>query len=145
MYGFFSIAQYSYHAIKRFNENGSLDTSFGSNGEVRITNGQHISISSIESFGNGQLIVVGGTNDYKGNPISFIKVLDSSGQLDTKFHSNNSFIFDNTNNYDFGVRSLVTSKGDIILLTNEAIIKYDQNGNILFKTKLSNELSVGDG
>jgi uncharacterized delta-60 repeat protein len=72
------------YAVLRFNADGSLDTTFGNQGEITATFGSGTSVVDLAVLANGQ-IVVGG--DHTSGQQTFLDVtrLNSDGSLDTTF------------------------------------------------------------
>src|SRR5262249_31394343 len=84
--------------IKRFNADGTVDTTFGANGRVAISIGQNVT-SSVPGFApvgsadnayraavqpSGQIVVVGTTNDGNGKQFAMVR-LNADGGLDSTF------------------------------------------------------------
>ena len=122
--------------VLRFNTDGSIDNSFGQNGEtVYQIAGSANSISSIKIKSDGKIITAG--NYYADPYYNFIvEQLDSSGQLDLAFTGNSiqKTSIGNGNNYLSSVQE--TSNGKIIaggyynngLTTDCAILRYTSDG-----------------
>jgi uncharacterized delta-60 repeat protein len=127
-------------ALARYNSNGSLDTTFGTNGLVTtsfgdgsISNGYSVAIDS-----NGKIILCGFDND----PLVVISGFalaryNSNGSLDTTFGTNGlvTTLFDGGDAYAYSVA--IDSNGKIILggvlITGEelfALARYNSDGSL---------------
>ena len=133
--------------LKRFNEDGSIDTEFGENGIVEVTYDKGVSVFNLESLDDGRIVVTGIADDYKSQANQLIAIYDNSGQLDSSFSSSkNDFAFGK------GVTGTVleTSDGGIIVFSHgidssnseNIITKYDHKGNVLFKHELERDTSL---
>lgn len=83
-------------AIVRYNSNGSLDNSFGSNGIINVDfNGKNDAASSIVLQSDGKIIVVGSAQNSSNNnsDIAVIR-LNSNGTLDNSFAINGKYQLD---------------------------------------------------
>ena len=86
-------------ALIRYNSNGSLDASFGSNGKVSTAIGSNTDdwarMPAIQS--GGKIVVAGSTRDNPNNYLGWDAVLvryDPDGSLDTSFGSNGKVVVD---------------------------------------------------
>ena len=74
--------------IQRRNFDGTLDTTFGDNGAVQITNGvdESTSVTSIALQKDGKVLVAGFSNSLSDETFStFVTRLQSNGEIDTTF------------------------------------------------------------
>ncbi len=71
-----------YYSIARYNPNGAIDTTFGTNGLVIILNQDFGNINDIVVDINGKIVIGGGSN------FAIILRLNSNGSLDTTFGTN---------------------------------------------------------
>jgi len=81
---------YCYYALARYNTNGSLDTSFGTNGKVEtyINNDQqYTNIYAMKIQSNGKIVIAGSKDDH----CAFARY-NADGTVDTTFGSN-GFVF----------------------------------------------------
>ncbi len=106
--------------VLRFNTNGSLDTSFGTNGETDI----HFSQGMVEARGvavlsSGQIIVAGTDPNGKVGPEFVVARLTASGALDTTFGPNGQ-------GYNYTTISSTATDADTV-----DALAVDASGNIL--------------
>ena len=78
--------------LERFNANGSIDTSFGSNGVVTIpppsTYPPVWPLTGLVIQANGEIVVSGETDDPAEHPAFILTRLNTNGSLDTSFGTN---------------------------------------------------------
>lgn len=138
--------EYYNFGIARYNSNGSLDSTFGTNGKVSIDFGFNSVNShsndgaySIKIQSNGKLIL-GGWSDYSGiievNKFAIMR-LNTNGILDATFGTNGKVITDFGNDnvilaLAIGSDDKIIAGGQIGFGTNQntkiGIAKYDSNG-----------------
>jgi uncharacterized delta-60 repeat protein len=141
---------YTDFAVARYNENGTLDTTFGNNGLSSVNIGTTFNslyssedwITNVKLLPNGKIIAVGTTsNNYsneKGGNFGMIR-LNENGSLDTNFGINGRVITDFGG--DEGPTSLqILNDGKIIVNgiyyynddENEKVViaKYNENGTL---------------
>jgi uncharacterized delta-60 repeat protein len=96
----------SHATISRYNLNGSLDSTFGTNGGYTITNigpENYACYRDLDINNNGEIIVAGyniysgGTGGWNGNKAIIVKY-NSDGVLENNFNGNGIRIFDSLNN-----------------------------------------------
>lgn len=80
-------------ALARFNANGSVDASFGTNGQVLTDFGMYESINSIARQADGKLVVAG-TRDNSSNVSFALARYNTNGTLDTTFGLNGKLTTD---------------------------------------------------
>lgn len=126
--------------VVRYNINGSLDASFGSNGIVNTDfTGDDDSAFAVAILPNGK-ILVGGVDafGYIGNNEFALVRYNSNGTLDTSF-GNNGKVSTNLGNYeDVGFALVVQTDGKILLsgFSNNgnnfdfALLRYNSNGSL---------------
>ncbi len=116
--------------VFRFNTNGSLDTSFGQNGETEIQLAQGMTAArGIEILAGGQIVVTGtdprGTNGGTVGNVYVVARLTSSGALDTTFGPNDqgyNYTTVTSNGTFNGVNALgVDASGDILVGGHEQV------------------------
>lgn len=71
-----------FYTVARYNSNGSIDTTFGTNGLVIINSQNYDTVNDIAIDANGKIIVAG------GNTYAVLLRLNSNGSLDTTFGTN---------------------------------------------------------
>jgi len=130
--------------IVRFSINGTLDTSFGTNGVVLYNGGDYDRGYGIDTNSNGNILVTGvrtqpdaSSTDYDIPVICF----DSNGNLDTSFGNNGIVLYDGGTReecYDLMVQSddtifVAGHSGDSIGTISDwsmVVLKYDPNGTL---------------
>ncbi len=135
--GYCIIGYNYYFAVVRYNTNGSLDTSFDTDGKVTTTIGSSYDQAfSVAIQGDGKIVVAG--DSYNGSNYDFAVVrYNSDGTLDTSFGSDGIVITD-LSNYDYANSVAIQSDGKIIVVgycnngTNDdfAIVRYNTNGSL---------------
>lgn len=102
--------------ISRFDENGNLDTSFGTNGKTQITfdanESDRVWDLAIDSGGTENILAVG-NND--GSDNFAIALLNSSGGLVSTFDGDGKLEVDFVGGYDFAYAGGFDSNGDIVV------------------------------
>jgi uncharacterized delta-60 repeat protein len=131
--------------LARFNTNGSLDQSFGSNGSVVTTFGDHIAgAGSVVLLPDGKIIVVGasGAGAYSELNDFAVARYNSNGSLDQSYGSGGMLKTHFDGEYNTGSTAnsaLLQSDGKLIVAgsyKNEgtprefAVARYDTNGNL---------------
>ena len=117
-------------AVVRYNSNGSLDTSFDSDGKITTNLGSTDIAYSIALQDDGKILVAGVSSS------NFAVVrYDSNGSLDTSFGSAGKVITDiGTNTTDTAYSVSVQADGKIIVAgvssSNFAVVRYDSNGSL---------------
>jgi uncharacterized delta-60 repeat protein len=101
-----------FYSVARYNANGSIDTTFGTNGLVLIDNSNYGTINDIAIDANGKIIVAG------GNTYAVVLRLNSNGTLDTTFGTNGFANF--TTSFSSANDIKVLSNGKILIAGNEA-------------------------
>ncbi len=106
--------QYDF-AVVRYNSNGSLDNSFGTNGIVKT----NIGTSNDEAYAvalqpDGKILVAGGS--YNGSNFDFALVrYNSDGSLDNTFNSSGKYTSDFYSSYDMAYSVFTQADGKIII------------------------------
>jgi uncharacterized delta-60 repeat protein len=137
--------------IKRFNADGTLDTTFGTNGRVAINIGQNVT-SSVPGFApvgsadnayraavqpSGQIVVVGSTNDGNGKQFAMVR-LNADGSLDTTFGTGGKVITGFDQGGDVALRVNILPTGQILVMGTSnvngtaglAVAQYDGTTNL---------------
>jgi uncharacterized delta-60 repeat protein len=100
--------------LVRYNEDGSLDTSFGASGKVITDFGQNIeSATSIVIQADGKILAAGYTSVVFGNSDFALARYNVNGSLDTSFGSG-GLVRTDFGNIDDGKRVVVESSGKIV-------------------------------
>lgn len=118
------------HIIKKYNNNGSIDAVFGTNGSVTFNNGNSPYDLKFALQQEGK-ILVSGTSYYSGfNTQFFTRRLNVDGSLDTTFGTNGQIT---TPIQGYVLSNLVQSDGKIVVVGMSgglSLIRYNPNGTI---------------
>jgi len=130
--------------VVRFSANGTLDTSFGTNGAVLYDGGDYDRGYGIDTNSNGNILVTGVRNQPDQNSMNYdIPVIsfDSNGNLDTSFGNNGIVLYDG--NISEQCFDLIVQSDDTILVAGYSgnnvdgisdwslvVLKYDPNGTL---------------
>jgi uncharacterized delta-60 repeat protein len=129
-------------AIVRYNSDGSIDNSFGTNGIVSVDfNGGNDGASAVKLQNDGKIVVVGHAQQNSSNKNSDIAVirLNSDGTLDNSFATNGKFSLDvDGSAWDQGWLVAIQSDGKIVLVAQAgtdrfgkcAVIRLNTNGTL---------------
>jgi uncharacterized delta-60 repeat protein len=116
-------------AVMRFNANGTVDNSFGANGNGLVA----LDFGSIEDYcsklhirTNGRLVITGTTKQANGNPKFAAAEFLSSGALSTSFGNGGKIIEGDNANLNFLYTSVLLSNNEILIFGESY-----QNGNTL--------------
>ena len=141
-----SIFSGSNHGVARYESNGSLDSTFGSNGVAfpDFVNGFNSNSIGIQ---NGKIIVAGTTSG-NGNDFAVAR-FNSNGSKDLNFGSNGKMITDYDNSNDNGNSMVIQKDGKIVVagfslfstVSDFSIARYDSNGTLLDNTFGTNGLN----
>ncbi len=101
-------------ALARYNPNGSLDTSFGTNGLVRTNLGGGTDSASSAALQPDGKIVVAGSSDAGGTVDFAVARYNPNGSLDTSFGTN-GFVLTNLGGTDVGSSMVLQSDGKIVV------------------------------
>lgn len=127
--------QFENFAVARYNSNGSLDTTFGTNGRVVINIGSNsLSTYSIDGIyavklqSNGKIILGGYTDAQNTIDVynSVLVRLNSDGTIDTTFGTNGMTIT-NFEASSAGINTLLINNDDTIV--SGSIVNFNSNGN----------------
>ena len=80
--------------VLKYNTNGSLDSSFGSNGILNITSTDELSLTTIFVQSDNSILLSGSKTDTANNKDFLLTKLNSDGSFDTSFGSNGKVITD---------------------------------------------------
>ncbi len=123
-------------ALARYNPNGALDTSFGTNGVVTtsISGSTNNQINSVLIQSNGQ-IVAGGSTIINGASEFVLARYNSNGTLDSSFDTNGIVITSINGSTSSGIFSIaMQSDGQIIAAGGSsgelALTRYNTNGSL---------------
>jgi uncharacterized delta-60 repeat protein len=131
--------------IERRNFDGTLDTTFGVNGEVQIINGidDEILVASIAIQKDGKVLVAGVINLFSEEVSStFMTRLLSNGEVDTTFGDEGTVIIDR-DPQDFGIPTEVFVQRDgKIILAGYLLVQYQNASSQALVTATSDEIQV---
>lgn len=127
-------------ATVRYNDNGSMDSSFDVDGKVTTAVGNLDDICHSIILQNDGKIVLGGYSfilDNSQTQISLIRY-NTNGSLDTSFDSDGKVLTSIGNSYDFGRAISIQNDGKIVVVGNSvtnfkanfAILRYNVNGSL---------------
>ncbi|WP_374073585.1 delta-60 repeat domain-containing protein [Bdellovibrio bacteriovorus] len=127
-------------AIARYNSDGSLDTSFNSNGKVvtDIGSNSYDVAYGIAIQGDGKIIVIGHSNASGSDDFVIVRY-NTDGSLDASFNSTGKVTTDiGTGTVDYAFSMAVQSDGKIILVgdtsasgsINFAVVRYNTDGSL---------------
>jgi len=120
-----------FYTVARYNTNGSIDTTFGSNGLVIINTQNYDTVNDIAIDTNGKIIVAG------GNTYAVLLRLNSNGSLDTTFGTNGFASFTSGFSSVYDVK--VLSSGKILVAGYDSYtIGTSYSGNYLLARLNSN-------
>lgn len=121
--------------ILRFNTDGSIDNSFGSNGKVvsEVANTELDIAYSIVLQSDNKIVVVG-TTDVGGTKADIVLLrYNANGSPDNTFGTKGMIITD-LGGYDVGVSAVLQPDGKIIAVgandNNFAVLRYNSNGSV---------------
>ena len=124
-------------AVTRYNPDGTLDSTFSSNGKTLISFGQGFSNDTANSIliqPDGKIVVAGKTlNGVSGNEDIAIARLNTDGSLDNTF-SGDGILTSDFNGNDYANSVAIQADGKIIVggsvNSNFAVIRYNTDGSI---------------
>jgi len=130
-------------AVVRYNTNGSLDTSFDSDGKVIIDMGEDSFANDLALQPDGKIIVVGasGTSERSKDFAFAIARLNSNGTLDASFDGDGKVITSLGSFSDFGAAAVALQPdGKIVVAgqsgnngydsTNFSLVRYNADGSL---------------
>lgn len=124
--------------LVRYNNNGSIDDTFGSAGKVVTDFGGFAStVKSIKLLENGSIIAAGSANNGVNNDFAAAKY-DSNGVLDNSFGTEGKVLtpvgsaddFCNTVELQDGGKVILGGSSRIGTINNYAMVRYTSNGNL---------------
>lgn len=124
-------------AITRFNENGSLDTTFGSGGTATVS-GQNIIINDVLLQSDGKIVIAGGVfpNPQNGTRDFLLARFTAQGTPDAGFGSG-GFISFNQGSFDTSIAAAIQPDGKIVAAGNTsdggnrgAVLRFNANGTL---------------
>jgi uncharacterized delta-60 repeat protein len=125
--------------VARYNQNGSLDTTFGTNGVTITVTNLDETINDLEIQPDGKIVLVGRQQVFEGVTTIFdflVVRYNSNGQLDSTF-GNNGFVTVNQNQADVLDKTAVQADGKIVVVGNtvesvkkRVILRLNANGSL---------------
>ena len=82
------LCYYQGFAVIRFNTNGSLDSSFGTNGAFIIPPSESIFVDDFVILPNGRILMIGSVFVSSNNTVVFLRRFNANGTPDTSFGTN---------------------------------------------------------
>ena len=131
------------YAVARLNENGSLDTSFGSNGFYKTMVGisPSGSCTDMKLLSNGKIILAG--NLKTGTGIGLLK-LNSNGTLDNTFGTNGITTTINNNITNVSVSKIAIKSDGKVLVVGGAKANAPNNQTQIFIAQYNNSNTLGN-
>lgn len=126
------------YALVQYNANGTLDTTFGTNGKVSTDfSGGNDGISQIVILSDGKILANGSSVNGANNNFALAR-FSANGPLDTTFGTNGKVTTDFSGDYDLSYDMKVFANGKILLgglVTNGTnqnfgLARYDANGTL---------------
>jgi len=118
-------------AMVRYNSDGSLDTSFHTDGKVTTDLGKQDMIQDIAIQSDGKIVALGQTGDINDFDFAVVRY-DSNGNLDTSF-SSDGIVTTDFNGKDYGTGVVIQADGKIVAVgytgvANFALARYTSAG-----------------
>jgi uncharacterized delta-60 repeat protein len=114
-------------AVVRYNSNGSLDTSFGTDGKVLTGIGAASEARTVVIQTDGKIIVGGNSFNSSFNQTLAVARYNSDGTLDTTF-DNDGIVTGTT--FDCAFSIAIQSDGKIVAQSFSNVIRYNSNGSV---------------
>ncbi len=128
----------TYFALARYNANGTLDTSFDSDGKLTTTFGASDDYGySVALQSDDKIVVVGDSVNGTGYDFAVARY-NANGTLDTSFDGDGKLTTDFGGSYDYGRSVAVQSDGKIVVAGDStngtgydfAVARYNANGTL---------------
>jgi uncharacterized delta-60 repeat protein len=103
--------------LSRINPDGSLDSTFGTNGKIIYSFGASSEPSAMTLLPNGKIVVTGWNSDTPGHGNVVVAQLNSNGTLDSTFN-NNGFLIINFGHNSAAYKVSSQSDGKIVVVGN---------------------------
>ncbi|MCW9015841.1 MAG: hypothetical protein OQJ89_02625, partial [Kangiellaceae bacterium] len=125
-------------AIARFNSDGSLDTTFDSDGLVTTQEeaGTADSLKAMIKQNDGKLVVAGSSDDGNGNDMIALVRYNSDGTLDTDFDSDGILTTDVSNSGDDIGNALLQQSDNKLVVASQSdakefmLVRYNDDGSL---------------
>jgi uncharacterized delta-60 repeat protein len=131
--------------LMRYNSNGSLDTSFGTNGKVQPIIGQIGAVLAITIQSDGKIVAAGYSYNGIGNDFAITRY-NGNGTLDTTFGSGGIVITKTTAYLITGSEATsvnMQADGKIVTAGGSYIIRYNSNGSLDTSFGVGGEVLTG--
>jgi uncharacterized delta-60 repeat protein len=116
-YGLFTSSNGTDFALSRYNSDGSLDNTFGTNGTVTTDfNGKDDSATKVIQQRDGKILVAGKANNSSGDSDFALSRYNSDGSLDTTFGTNGKVTTDFNGRADLVTSATLQSDGKIVVV-----------------------------
>jgi uncharacterized delta-60 repeat protein len=123
-------------AVARYNTNGSLDSSYDSDGKVTTTIGSNAEAYSVAIQSDGKIVVAGNTN-IGGRDTIAVARYNTDGSLDSSFDSDGK-VTTTIGEADYATSVVVQSDGKIVVAGSSAtggnsdfaLIRYNSDGSL---------------
>jgi len=112
-------------ALARYNVNGSLDTSFSSDGKVTTDIGFQDTGNSVTLQADGKILVAGTSNDGFA-----LARYNTSGSLDTSFSGDGKVTTDLGSGFVYARTAVVQVDGKILVAGNGGLVRYNADGSL---------------
>ncbi len=129
--------------VLRYNANGTLDTSFGTNGVVTYDSGNDDYGRALAIQSDGK-IVVAGYSDNGANDDVLVLRYNANGTLDTGFGTNGVVLY-NSGNDDYGTAVAVQSDGKIVVAGERQLGVWMTFGVLVLRYTTNGSLDTGFG
>lgn len=123
--------------VVRYNPDGSLDTTFNTDGKVTTDFGNIDSASSVVIQADGKIVAVGTTSPVGGNSDFAIARYNANGSLDTTFDTDGKVTTDFTGTNDLarsvliqGDNKIVVAGGTVLSGMDAAVARYNVTGSL---------------
>ncbi|MDD2949815.1 MAG: hypothetical protein PHU29_03405, partial [Sulfuricurvum sp.] len=138
-------------ALVRYNSDGSLDTSFDSDGIVLTAVSDYSAAQSVTVLDNGKIIVAGFSGSGSSSDFAVVRY-NSDGSLDTTFSDDGMIITPVGTSADIAYSVVIQSDGKILLggyatnsTTDFAIVRYNIDGSLDTSFGVSGKISTDIG
>lgn len=112
------------YALARFDPDGSLDTTFGTNGKVSgAISAGYDSFAGVALASDGKIVGAGVAYDGGGNYAALVARYNSDGSPDTRFGTGGIVVYDNSTTGSYEAAEEVTVLSDLSIVTAGQVVK----------------------